>query len=191
MGGGYMSNAGVFLVDFVFGLLIMAVMLRFLLQLVRADFYNPVSQAIVTVTNPALRPLRRVIPSLGGLDTASLVLLLVLQLLNTWLTTVIVGVGAALPGLLVVALAELVNKVIWTFLIVIFVRIILSWVAQGTYHPIIGLIDALSAPLLDRARRLIPPLGGLDLSPLLPILALQLALILIVAPLRDVGIMLL
>ena len=85
MGGGYVSNAGVYLVNFVFGLYILAVLLRFLLQLVRADFYNPICQAIVSVTNPPIRPMRRYIPAFGGIDTSSLLLLVLLQLLNTWL----------------------------------------------------------------------------------------------------------
>lgn len=191
MGGGYFSNAGVYLVDFVFGLLILAVLLRLLLQWVRADFYNPICQAIVTATNPVLRPLRRHIPSVGGVDTASLLLLLALQLTNTWLAMAIVGFEGSLLGITVVAGAELLSKAIWVFIVAIFVSIILSWVAQGMYNPIAGLIDALSAPLLDRARRLIPPLGGLDLSPLLPLLGLRLALMLVVAPLRDFGLSLL
>ena len=91
MGGGYVSNAGVFLVDFIFGLYIFFVLLRLLLQLVRADFYNPLCQTIVTVTNPPLRPMRRYIPSLGGVDTSCIVLLLVLQATNTALIALIVG----------------------------------------------------------------------------------------------------
>ncbi len=187
MGGGYVSNAGVYLVNLVFGLYIFAVLLRFVLQLVRADFYNPLCQAIVTVTNPPLRPMRRYIPAMGGIDTSSVVLLVVLQLVNTWLVTLIMGFKGAFAGLLVVALAELLSKFIWTFLVAIFIHIVLSWVAQGVYNPVTSIIDALSAPLLRRARRLVPSLGGLDLSPILPIVVLQLTLMLVVAPLRELG----
>ena len=83
MGGGYVTNAGVFLIDVLFGLYIFAVLLRFVLQIVRADFYNPLCQAIVTVTNPLLRPLRRYVPSVSNLDTASILLMLALQLLSS------------------------------------------------------------------------------------------------------------
>ena len=86
-------------------------LLRLLLQIVRADFYNPLCQTIVTVTNPPLRPMRRYIPSLGGIDTASVVLLLLLQVVNTALVAMIIGASPALAGLILVALAELLNKV--------------------------------------------------------------------------------
>jgi YggT family protein len=191
MGGGYFSNAGVFLIDVIFGLYIFAVLLRFLFQLVRADFYNPVCQAIVTATDPPLRPMRRVIPSLGGLDTSSIILLLTLQMLNTALVALTVGAQLAPAGLAVVALAELLSKTVWTFIGAILIQIVMSWVAQGIYNPITALIDSLTAPVLRPARRVIPSLGGLDLSPMLVIIALQLALMLIVQPLRDIGISLL
>lgn len=187
MGAGYFSNAGVFLINAVFGLYIFVVLLRFLFQLVRADFYNPLCQAIVSVTNPPLRPLRRVIPPLGGLDSASIVLLVILQMVNTLLVALVLGFSPGPIGLLVVAIAELLAKTLWTFIGAIIIQVILSWVSPGAYNPITGVIDALTAPLLRPARRALPPLGALDLSPLVVLLALQLAQILLVAPLRDLG----
>jgi len=187
MGGGYFSNAGVFLINTVFGLYIGAVVLRFLFQLVRADFYNPLCQAIVAVTNPPLRPMRRYIPSLRGLDTASMVLAFVLQCVNTLLVALVLGVQASLVGMVVIALAELLNKTVWILLAAILIQVVLSWVAPGAYNPVARVIDQLCEPLMRPARRLIPPLGGIDLSPLVPIIALNLILILVVAPLRDVG----
>ena len=91
MNGGYVANAGTFLIDVIFGLFIGAVMLRLFLQWARADFYNPLSQAIVKVTNPVLRPLRRYIPAIGRIDTASVVLILSLQILNLWLSLTLAG----------------------------------------------------------------------------------------------------
>ncbi len=187
MGGGYFSNAGVFLIDVLFGLYIFAVLLRFLFQLVRADFYNPLCQAIVTVTNPPLRPMRRYIPAIRGLDTSSVLLLLALQMLNTWLVALVLGVQPAFGGLLVIAIAELLSKTLWTFLGAIIIQVILSWVAQGAYNPVISVIHSLTEPLLRPARNLIPPLGGIDLSPMAAIIVLQLAQMLLVAPLRDLG----
>ncbi|MEX2479904.1 MAG: YggT family protein [Gammaproteobacteria bacterium] len=187
MGGGYFSNAGVFLINAVFGLYILAVLLRFLFQLVRADFYNPLCQAIVTVTNPPLRPMRRYIPALGGLDTSSMVLLLVLQAINTLLVALVLGLTPALGGVLVVAVAELLNKTVWIFIAAVFIEVILSWVAPRSYNPLVSVIQALTAPLLQPVRRTVPPLGALDLSPLIVLLGLQLTQILLVAPLRDLG----
>lgn len=189
MGGGYLTNAGVFLVDFLFGLYIFAVMLRFALQVVRADFYNPLSQAIVTVTNPPLRALRRYVPAFGNLDSASIILLLVLQLICSGLIALMSGISPAPLGLLVVALAELLSKAIYLCIFAIFIRIAISWIAPHTYNPALGLLDSITAPLLRPAQRRIPPIGGsIDLSPMVVLVVLTLCLMLIVAPLRDTGI---
>lgn len=187
MGGGYVSNAGVFLVNVVFGLYIGAVMLRLLLQWVRADFYNPLSQAIVKLTNPPLRPMRRYIPAIRGIDTASVVLMFGLQLLNTWLISMMLGAGASPFGLVVYSCAELLSKGIYLFVFAIIVQAVASWVAPGAYNPILSLIDSLTDPMLRPIRRLLPSLGGLDLSPLVAIVVLQLSLMLVVAPIRDFG----
>ncbi len=184
-GGGYFVNATVFLVDLLFGLYIIAVMLRFFLQIVRADFYNPLCQAIVTVTNPPLRPMRRYIPAVGNIDSASILLMLSLQLLSAFLVFLLLGYSPNIAGLLVSAIAELISKAIYLFMIAIFVQIVLSWVAPGTYNPVVGVIDSITTPLLRPAQRLLPPMGGLDLSPMLVIVGLTLGLMLIVAPLRD------
>lgn len=187
MGSGYFSNAGVFLIDALFGLYVSAVLLRLLFQIVRADFYNPLCQAIVTVTNPVLRPLRRYIPALFSIDTSSVLLILALQLLNTYLVALMVGITPKLGGLLVVTIAEVANKTVWIFMGAVIVQIVLSWVAPGGYNPVIGVIKALSEPLLRPARRLLPPLGGLDFSAMVVVIGLNLLLMLAVAPLRDIG----
>lgn len=187
MGGAYFSNAGVFLIDSLFGLYIAAVLLRLLFQVVRADFYNPLCQAIVTVTNPVLRPLRRYIPALGNLDTASVLLIFALQLLNTLLVAMVVGVKPNLAGLLVVAVAEVTHKTVWIFMGAVIVQIVLSWVSPGGYNPVMGVIQSLAEPLLRPARRVLPALGGLDFSPMLVVIGLNLFLMLVVAPLRDAG----
>jgi YggT family protein len=185
--GGYFTNAGVFLIDLLFGLYIFAVMLRFFLQIVRADFYNPLCQAIVTVTNPLLRPMRRYIPAVRGIDTASLLLMLGLQLVSTYLVISLLGYSPSFAGLLLSALAELISKAIYLFIIAIFIQIVLSWVAPGTYNPVVGVIESITTPVLRPARRVLPPMGGLDLSPMLVVIGLYLGLMLVVAPLRDFG----
>lgn len=192
MSGGYVANAGTFLLDVIFGLYIGAVMLRLFLQWSRADFYNPLSQAIVKLTNPVLRPLRRYIPALGGIDTASVVLILVLQVLNLWLSLTVAGAaGAGFGGILVLALAELLAKAIYILMFAIFVQVIASWVAPGAYNPALSLVDSITDPLLKPLRGLLPPLGGLDLTPMVALIALQLAQMLLVAPIRDFAVTLL
>lgn len=183
----YAGNAANFLISTLFGLYLLAVMLRFLFQLTRADFYNPVSQFIVRVTNPLLLPLRRVVPGFAGIDLASIVLMLVLQVLELSLTYWISGYSPHLVGLCVLAIGKLLSLAFNVFFFSILVQVIISWVNPGAYNPITSLLYSLNEPLLAPARRLVPPLSGLDLSPLVVIIALQLASYLVVAPISDVG----
>jgi YggT family protein len=187
MGNPYLSNAGVFLVSAVFGLFVLAVMLRMLLAWVRADFYNPVSQFLVTVTNPLLIPLRRLIPPLGAVDLAAVVLLALLELGKLVLIRLIAGAALSLDALVLLSIAELLGTLLNIFLFTIIVQVVLSWLAPRTYHPVTALLYQLNEPLLAPARRLIPPISGLDLSPLLVIVAIQLLKMLLVAPLTDMG----
>jgi len=187
VGGGYLANASTFLIEVVFGLYIFAVLLRFLFQIVRADFYNPFSQAIVTVTNPPLKRLRRAIPAVGGIDTSSIVLMLVLQMISLWLVYLVLGFSPALPGLVVSAIAALATKTVYVFIGAIIILVVVSWIAPGGYSPVLSLVDDLARPLIRPVRRSLPPLGGLDLSPLVVLIGLQLVLMLVVWPLRDIG----
>lgn len=186
--GGPFGQAAVFLIDMVFWLYILAVLLRFLFQLVRADFYNPFSQALVAITNPTLLPLRRMIPGLYSIDFAALVLLLVLQVVKNVLLGLIFGQWYNLLGLIVYSAAELLKMTVYLFIFLIFIRVLLSWVAPyGGHNPVTGLLFSVTEPLMRPARRLIPPLSGLDLSPVAVFILLYLTLILIVTPLLSVG----
>lgn len=183
----YFSSAGAFLIEAVFGLYMVVVMLRLLLQLVRADFYNPLSQFLVKVTNPPLKPLRRIIPGIGGIDLASVVLLFALQMAKLALVALAGGMTLALPGLAVLSVAELIALLLNVYMISILIQIILSWVGPGTYNPVTALLYTLNEPVMRPARRILPPISGIDLSPILVFLAIGLMKILIVSPLLDVG----
>ncbi len=181
---GYLLNPIEFLITTLFELYILVVMLRFLLQWVRADFYNPVSQFIVKVTNPPLRPLRRIIPGIAGLDMAAVVLMLALQLIALGLVLVLRGKGFPIGTLFIWSFAELVNLAFNVFIFSILIQAILSWVNPGSYNPVNAILHSLNEPLLRPARRLLPPMQGLDLSPLLVIIALQVIKMLVIPPLR-------
>lgn len=183
----YFSQAGVFLVGVVFYLYTLVVLLRFLLQWVRADFYNPISQFTVRATNPVLAPMRRVIPGFGGVDVAALVLMLALKVLELVLIGALGGGMPAGGGLLLVAVAELINMTINLFIFTILVEVVISWVNPGLYNPVMALVYRLNEPLVRPARRILPPMGGLDLSPLVVLIALQLAKILVVAPILGMA----
>lgn len=183
----YAGNAATFLISTVFGLYLLAVMLRFLFQVTRADFYNPFSQFIVRITNPFLLPLRRVVPGVAGIDLASIVLLVILQMIELWLIYWISGYSPNVVGLLVLSIGKLLSLAFSVFFFTILIQVIISWVNPGAYNPITSLLYSLNEPLLAPARRLIPPISGLDLSPLVVIIALQLASYLVVAPISDMG----
>jgi YggT family protein len=162
-------------------------MLRFLLQLVRADFHNPLSQFVVKATNPPLRLLRRFIPGLGGIDLAAIVLMFALQMLMIWLIHVANARGINIGGMLLMSLAELISLMLNVLLVAIIAQVILSWVGPQGYNPIISLIYSLTEPVLRPARRILPPISGIDLSPLLVFLVMQLIKILLIAPIADLG----
>ncbi len=185
--GNYAGNAGVFLIQTLFGLYLVAVMLRFLLQMTRADFYNPVSQFLVKVTNPPLIPLRRVIPGLIGIDMAAVVLLLVIQAVELVLVGLVQGFSLSIPGLLVLTVAELLNLLLNIYFFTILIQVILSWVNPGGYNPAVALLYSLNEPILSRARRMIPPISGFDLSPIVVFIGIQLIKILLVSPIADMG----
>ncbi|MCB1857732.1 MAG: YggT family protein [Gammaproteobacteria bacterium] len=184
MGGSYLSNPLVFLIQVLFGAYTLIIMLRFLLQLFRADFYNPVSQFVVKVTSPVLKPLRRVIPGVAGLDIASLVLMWVVKAVELWLTISISGMRGNLLTAFAWAIPELAGLAINVFLFAILIQVILSWVNPGGYNPAASLISSLTAPLLRPAQRLIPPVSGLDLSPMLVMIGLVLLKMLLLPPLQ-------
>ena len=184
MGSEYLTNPLVFLIQVLFGLYIFVVMLRFLLQLVRADFYNPISQFTVKATTPVLRPLRRIIPGIGGVDVASIVLMLILLMIQQSLIILISGLGFQPLLALAQAVPELVGLFINFFLFAILIRVILSWVSPGNYNPAIALLGKLTDPVLRPAQRLIPPMGGLDLSPMAVMIGLVLLKMLLVPPLQ-------
>jgi YggT family protein len=187
MGASYFTNPLEFLISTLIGLFITAVMLRFLLAMVRADFYNPLTQLLVKLTNPALKPLRRLIPGFGGIDIASLLLMLGLQMLALTLITLLRGAALHPLGLLLWSIAELLGLLFNIYMFSILIQVVLSWINPSTYNPAVSLIYSINEPLLAPARRLIPPLSGLDLSPVVVLLGLQLAKMLLLPPLLTWG----
>jgi YggT family protein len=173
------SGAVAYLVGTLIDLYITAVMLRLLLQWVKADFYNPVCQFLVRLTQPALAPLRRLVPAIGQLDTASVVLMLALELIGVWLVSQLMPVSLSGPALLVFAVTKLVMTLLWTYFFLIIGMVILSWVGRSWRHPVVPLVYQLTEPVLRPFRRLIPPIGGIDLSPLFALIAIRFLLLLL------------
>jgi YggT family protein len=180
---GAFGNVAYLLVNTLGGLYVLAVLLRFMLQVARADFYNPFTQAIVRVTDPAVRAFRRVIPGYRGLDFASLILALVAQCVCTFL--LITTSGYALPGAgliitwsVVGLLSFILNIYFWAMMI----SIIASFIAPYSGHPALVLVRQLTEPVMEPFRRLLPAMGGLDLSPIFVFLGLQIIRMLFIDP---------
>jgi YggT family protein len=184
MGSAYLTDPLVFLIQIIFGSYALVVLLRFLLQLFRADFHNPISQFVVKVTSPVLKPMRRFIPGVSGMDISSLVLAWLVKSLELALTLLVTGIGGQFLSAFLWSLPELIALAINLFLIAIFIQVILSWVGTGGYNPAASLLYSLTEPLLGPARRIIPPLGGLDLSPMLVIVGLVLLKMLLLPPIQ-------
>lgn len=187
MGSSYVTNPIEFLISTLFGLYILTVMLRFLLAAVRADFYNPISQFLVKVTNPLLLPLRRILPSVGKIDTSALLLMLVLQLLSLVLIALLRGGPPAFGALLIIAVADLISLFFNVFLVAILIQVVISWVNPGGYNPAASLLYSITEPVLRPARRLIPPVSGMDLSPLVALIAIQLIKMLLLPPIYQLA----
>ncbi|MDX1460513.1 MAG: YggT family protein [Xanthomonadales bacterium] len=173
------TRALTYLVSTLFDLYIVAVILRLLLQWVRADFYNPLSQFLVRITNPLLIPLRKVIPAVGPLDTASVVLAFGLEYINLMLVYAINGFPFDLPRIALIASMKLILAVLWLYFFLIIIMVILSWVGGRARHPIIPLIYQLTEPVLRPFRKLIPPIAGMDLSPLFALIAIRFIILLL------------
>ena len=169
-------EALIYIIQTLGSLYLLIVLLRFILQLVRADFYNPLSQFTVKATQPLLKPLRRFIPSIAGLDTASLVLAVLVQLLLMVVTLSLMGFNpiSVIPQLLVWSLIGVTSLFFKVFFFALIVSVILSWVAPGSHNPGAHLVNQLCEPLLAPFRKLLPNLGGLDISPIFAFIALNL-----------------
>lgn len=185
MGNDYYSNPMEFLLNTLGSLYVTAIMLRFLLQTVRADFYNPISQFLVKITNPPLVPLRKFIPGVAGLDMAAVVLMLVVQMLVFFLITQFKGIDAGVGQLFLLALIELIKLLINVFFFAIIIQVILSWVQPGQFNPATTLLWQLTEPVMKPVRKLLPPISGIDLSPMLALLGLKVLEMLIIPPLQH------
>ena len=185
---GHLANAGALIVQALFGLVIGLFFFRFLMQGLRVDFRNPLSQFVYKLTNPVLMPLQKAVPVTKGWNLAALLVTFLLTLLETWLLYRLAGLGLPLPGLLVIALALLIQFIATALLWMIVIRAVLSFVSPDPYNPVVQMLYRLSDPILKPFQRLIPPIGGLDISPIFAVLALQLVRMLVAAPLIDVGV---
>ncbi|MBF7143663.1 MULTISPECIES: YggT family protein [Pseudomonas] len=170
-----LNTALIYVLQTLGSLYLLIVLLRFVLQLVRADFYNPLSQFAVRATQPLLRPIRRVIPSLFGLDMSSLLLAIVIQLVVMALTLLLAyGTTGNPVQLLIWSIIGVTALFLNIFFFAMIISVILSWVAPASHNPGAELVNQICEPILAPFRRLLPSLGGLDISPILAFMVLKL-----------------
>ena len=170
-----LNTAAVYVLQTLGSLYLLIVLLRFVLQLVRANFYNPLCQFVVKATQPLLKPLRRIIPSLFGLDMSSLVLAILVQLALMALTLLLTYGTTGNPlQLFIWAIIGVTALFLKVFFFAMIISVILSWVAPGSHNPGAELVNQICEPALAPFRKILPNLGGLDLSPIFAFLALKL-----------------
>lgn len=183
-----MISALIFVVTTLSQLYLFVLLLRLLMPWLRADFRNPIAQGILRLTSPLVIPVRRVLPAVGRLDTATVLVAFALQYLTILVVLLIRGVAAGILPIAVTALLDLVILTCRLFTFAIFIHIILSWVARGTYNDATIFVSMIAEPVLRPFRRTIPSLGGLDLSPIFAIILLQVIEIIIRTELRPLPI---
>lgn len=178
------------IISAVFSIFMFIVALRLILQIVSADFRNDISQGVIKITNPILVPMRRIIPGFGGIDMASVILLYALQIIEIVLLFVLIGgKDLSIPGVLLLAVAFVIKFVGFILFFAIIIRIIISWINPGGYNPILSLLISVTEPLMAPARRILPPLGGFDFSPILVLLVMQILYMLLIIPLTQFAVM--
>jgi YggT family protein len=190
-----LGNALIFIAQVVFGLLTLTLLLRFYLQWVRAPYRNPLADFVNALTDFMVRPARRVLPGLWGIDLPTLLLAWLMQLLEWLIVLQVRGfrfgaeIGMALVGITAVAAVAVLQMLVYIVLFSTLLQAVLSWINPGS--PIAPLLDAMTRPFLRMFRRNIPPIGNVDLSPLFLMVACQLMLMLPIAWLESVALRLL
>ena len=169
------GQIGVYLVDTVFAFFVLLLLARFHFQWLRVPFRNPVGEFVLATTSWIVMPVRRVIPGLAGLDLATLLLAFALQCLAIWIKAAVVGVEPAPAAVLGIAALDLLRYSLYILVFAILVQVLFSWI--NPYAPMAPVFNAMTAPFLRPLRRFIPPLGGVDLTPLVLLIVIQIILI--------------
>ncbi|MBK8814709.1 MAG: YggT family protein [Methylococcaceae bacterium] len=185
MNANYMTEPLIFIIESVFSLYILAVVLRFLLQWSRAEFYNPISQFLVKITHPVLKILRRYIPPVGKIDTSSIVLALGLRMFEDFSILMLKGFTISVGALALYSMSNLISLLFDVFIYAVIASAVLSWLNPSSFNAVSSILHSLTEPLLDTCRKFIPDFGGIDLSPLLALMMLQLAKMVIIPPLNQ------
>jgi len=183
---GNLANASVYIIQTFFGLYTIVMMLRFLMQVSRTDYYNPICQVIVKITDPAIRPFRTVLPTVYGVDFATLTVAFIIQLVAVMLIMMLFGYSFFLPIYVAWVLVGLFSIILKIYFFALLISVISSWIAPYSNHPALSLIHQITEPICTPARKLLPPMGGIDFSIILVFVFINIIdNILVVAPLAQ------
>ncbi len=178
---------GLLLVNALAGFFLFVVLLRFLLQAVRADFYNPISQFVVKATNPFIVPLRKVIPGFAGFDWAAIALLIIVQIIAITLSLLIAGYGLPYGSIAIWAVLGTSGLFLKLYFWGLLISIIASWLAPQSYNPALMLLRQILEPVMAPIRKVLPDMGGLDISPIILFLVINVFEIMLIATARETG----
>ncbi len=185
--GSSATNALIFVITALAQLYILVLLLRLLMPWMGIPFNNPISQGILRLTSPLVVPVRRILPPVGKVDTATLLVAFAIQYLLILAICLIVGWPPRILPIAITAVVELVMLTVRLFIFAIIIRVVLSWIGSHSYNPAVALIDSITEPVLRPFRRVVPPVGGFDLSPLFAIILLM-ALTILIEGLRPLPI---
>jgi len=158
------ANASIFLVQTFIGLYLILVLVRFLMQVSRANYYNPICQGVVRITDPAIKPFKKILPSIKGIDFATLLVAALIQVFAICLIMLLAGNVVFQTVYLAWALVGLVSMILDIYFFALIAMVIASWIAPYSNHPAMALVTEITDPICRPARKLLPPMGGLDLS---------------------------
>ncbi len=181
-----MTTAEVFLVNTLFDLYLFVLVIRLILVWIRADYYNPISQFVITLTKMVINPLRKIIPNIKQFETSTFLLCILLEMLKFFLLGLLLSGYPNAAGLLLLALADLLKILLNTFFYAIMIQAIMSWV-QPNHTPMSRVLAQITSPIINPIRRVMPAIGGIDLSAIPALILLQLAMIVLTTPLTNMG----
>ena len=183
----YIQNALSFTVQTILGLYLIVVVLRLVFQTLRTNHRNPVCRMVIMLTDSPLRIFRSFTPDLFRVDLACILLAVAVGLVKTALLLYLSGFPVRISGALALSVSEVLSITTWILIWAILISAVLSWISIQRRHPVVQLVEEVASPVLRPFRRILPAMGGLDLSPILALLALNLVLRLVVHPLQDLG----
>lgn len=184
----YVSQAALLLIEVIFGVLALLFALRVLVQWAGVNFHNPICQGLYRFTNPVLMPLRRWLKPWRRIDLAAALVTLAIGCVKAALTLALAGRSPAPLAVALLGLAETIGLLLMLYFWLILIRVVMSWIGDGSRHPLVPLVVQLTEPVLRPLRRALPAPAGLDLSPMLAMLGILLLRILLVAPLQDLAV---